>query len=136
MNMKGQVAVIDVLLFSLLAVLVMFVILNPVLENVSKKKSEAQGLKELEQLLLAERFVSDCNYLAYTPENRKGLCYKNLLKDEISGLQITELRDNNVCLLKIGNRVIYENKISEVRTSVTRGVVDNGMFKVLEISFC
>jgi len=135
--MKGQIIIIDLLFFALTVILVIFLIINNLFEIKIDDKETKQNIKELEQILFAEKLVTDCNFLAYTPNNRKGLCYKNVLEIKLNSKIIKQLETENVCRIKIGNGVVYNiNTNTKIKTTITRGVIENGAFKIAEISFC
>ena len=133
--MKGQIIVIDLLFFALTVILVIFLIINNLLEIKIEAQKTKQNIKELEHILFAEKLVTDCNFFAYTPENRKSLCYKNVLEIKLNSEIIKQLETENVCRIKIGNCVVY-NTNTKIKTTITRGVIENGAFKISEISFC
>lgn len=133
--MKGQIIVIDLLFFALTVILVIFLIINNFFEIKIEDQKTKQNIKELEHILFAEKLVADCNFFAHTPSNRKALCYKNILEINLNSEIIKQLETENACRIKIGENIIY-NTNTKIKTTITRGVIENGAFKIAEISFC
>jgi len=133
--MKGQIMIIDLLFFTLITIFVLFIIINSVYEIKIEDDNTKKNIKELEEILFVEKLVSDCDFFAYTPLNRKGLCYKNILEIKLNTNILSQLEEQNVCRTKIGNNAIYDQS-PDIKKTFTRGVIHNGEFKIAEISFC
>lgn len=134
MNKKAQVMVIDVLFFSLCVIFIVYFELLFFESQALSVKENKEEITNLETLLFIDQMITDCNYLAYSKENYKSLCYSNILKLNILNFE-SELKENNICRIRLSKLPIYQ-KAGEIRQTLERGVVINENFEVLEFGFC
>jgi len=134
MNQKAQIIVLDVLLFSLCVVFVVYIEMLFIENLVQDKKEAKEEIENLEFLLFVDKLVSDCNYFARNSWNHESLCYENDLVVDIGKIK-KELEEQEVCNIKISEQTIYETK-KEMKRTITRGVVINGKFEILQVSKC
>lgn len=134
MNKKAQVMVIDVLFFSLCVIFIIYFELLFFESQALSVKENKEEITNLETLLFIDQMITDCNYLAYSKENYKSLCYSNILKLNILNFE-SELKENNICRIRLSKLPIYQ-KAGEIRQTLERGVVINENFEVLEFGVC
>jgi hypothetical protein len=134
MNKKAQVMVIDVLFFSLCVIFIVYFELLFFESQALSVKENKEEITNLETLLFIDQMITDCNYLAYSKENYKSLCYSNILKLNILNFE-SELKENNICRIRLSKLPIYQ-KAGEIRQTLERGVVINENFEVLEFGVC
>jgi hypothetical protein len=134
MNKKAQVMVIDVLFFSLCVIFIIYFELLFFESQALSVKENKEEITNLETLLFIDQMITDCNFLAYSKENYKSLCYSNILKLNILNFE-SELKENNICRIRLSKLPIYQ-KAGEIRQTLERGVVINENFEVLEFGVC
>jgi hypothetical protein len=134
MNKKAQVMVIDVLFFSLCVIFIVYFELLFFESQALSVKENKEEITNLETLLFIDQMITDCNFLAYSKENYKSLCYSNILKLNILNFE-SELKKNNICRIRLSKLPIYQ-KAGEIRQTLERGVVINENFEVLEFGVC
>jgi hypothetical protein len=134
MNKKAQVMVIDVLFFSLCVIFIIYFELLFFESQALSVKENKEEITNLETLLFIDQMITDCNYLAYSKETYKSLCYSNILKLNILNFE-SELKENNICRIRLSKLPIYQ-KAGEIRQTLERGVVINENFEVLEFGVC
>lgn len=134
MNKKAQVMVIDVLFFSLCVIFIIYFELLFFESQALSVKENKEEITNLETLLFIDQMITDCNFLAYSKENYKSLCYSNILKLNILNFE-SELKKNNICRIRLSKLPIYQ-KAGEIRQTLERGVVINENFEVLEFGVC
>lgn len=135
MKQNGQAIVLDVLFFSLCLIFVLyFEILF--FESYAKEQIEnQQEIENLETLLFVDKLVSDCNYFAFSEINYQSLCYQNVFDLKLMAFE-KELKEKNICIIKLEELTIYKKEITEIELTIERGVILNNEFKVLEFTKC
>lgn len=135
MKQNGQAIVLDVLFFSLCLIFVLyFEILF--FESYAKEQIEnQQEIENLETLLFVDKLVSDCNYFAFSEINYQSLCYQNVFDLKLLVFE-KELKEKNICRIKLEELTIYKKEITEIEMTIQRGVIFNNEFKVLEFTKC
>lgn|GEM_PF-1067176 len=131
---KGQIMLADLLMLMIIVLLV----INIEFEIIDKYKrsmiNSEWSLKYLEQNLIAEQIISDCNYLSEYDSTTK-LCYKNKIsltnKNNLKSIDV-------VCKVNIANNIIYskDNTDKKIINTFKRGVIYNNKFSIIEVSFC
>lgn len=135
MKKKGQIMILDVLFFALCAIFILYfeiLFFEDIKDAQLETEEETQKLKSL---LFVDKLVSDCNYFAKSANNYVSLCYQNVL--ELKILQIEgELKENKICKIRLGEAIVYQKEITEIEMTITRGVVLNNEFKIMEFYKC
>lgn len=134
MNRRAQVMVVEVLLFSLCVIFIIYFELLFFESHSLLVKENKDEITSLENLLFIDKMITDCDYLAHSKKTYKSLCYSNVLELKILDFE-SELKANNVCRLRLSGLPIYQ-KTGEIRRTIERGVVVNGNFEVLEFAIC
>jgi len=133
--MKGQIFVIDLLFFSLIVILIIYIFVIAIQEVKINEKKNITHTENLEQILFVEELVSNCEYFAYSPTNRNGLCYKNLVELKLTPQNLEKIKANRMCKITLEENQLINNT-TEIKNSIIRGVIHEGSFKRMEFGFC
>lgn len=122
---KGQIFIYEIFIVLVIVLTIIFLeitIINNHLQEIEKKQ---KNLKILEEILLVEEIISDCDFLAV---KKNKICYKNL----ISFTKKIDYKKYNISKLFLEKEIFTNQKSNRC---YKRGVVYNNSFKILEVCY-
>ncbi len=127
-NRNAQIFIFEVFIVLLIIILIIFLSLNVFSKYNLKYKYKNKDLKILEQILLVDNIIKDSANLAL----KKNRCYSN----EIDISKINNiLKFKNINNIKINSNLVYLNSNTQSLTCYNRGIIENNIFKVIEVCF-
>jgi len=126
---KAQVMVLDVLVLFIIVLLIISIEEKNITNYGTSIKNKNNKLKILEQELIVDKLISDCNYLAQL-NNKTKICYSNIIDIK----NITQL-NKNICYLSVNSREYMQTE-KEITNSYKRGVIYKNTFSIIEVGFC
>jgi len=127
-NKKAQILVLDILMLLIIILLILSIEEKNINNYTLNIKHEIKNEKIIQEQLVLDKLISDCNYLA--KQNKTKVCYSN----EIELKNINKI-DRNICYLKIGLNT-YLNTNKEKTNIYKRGIIYNNVFEIIEVGFC
>ncbi|MFA5745271.1 MAG: hypothetical protein WCX82_00915 [archaeon] len=137
-TLKAQAIVIDTLFYALIIIFIIFIEIQYISNSANNEAKLVGSTKYLDTLLFTDKVISNCNYWAKSAKNYESLCYQNVL--EINQITITklipELQKRKICKIFLSGNLIYNTQSTEIKYTVERGVINNGVFTTIQFRIC
>ena len=129
---KAQVMILDILILLLIVLLIINIQISNIYDYKLNIKNKENKLDIIEQSIVVNKIINDTNYLAVYNKHTN---QKEIQEIEIKNIEKIKELNNSICSVNLENKnLLTEHKNPE--NIITRGVIYNNKFKILEVGFC
>jgi hypothetical protein len=125
---NAQIFLFEIFIIILIIIIIIFINIRFFSKYNLIYEIKENNLNTLEQILILDNIIKDCNYLA----NYTNRCYDNeIVLNNINNIK----KYKNINKIKLDNIIIYKDQNTHFINCYNRGVVEEDKFKVIEVCF-